>query len=174
MIPWIGAGLVGMDKVGAPIFGYESLTLNGICSHILGHGFEAFNGIHIASIWITIIIVLPLLTVYVWSSGLGGVLITDGMQGIVIIIGNLVLVVAVLMAFGGPTGMGSALKSAYSEKNITELRSMVASDIIDGISGRRRNCATCRISADEKRILRRHPRRRAGTVRAEIHRRRRK
>jgi len=126
MIPWIGAGLVGMDKVGAPIFGYESLTLNGICSPIFGHGFEAFNGIHVASIWITIIIVLPLLTVYVWSSGLGGVLITDGMQGIVIIIGNLVLVVAVLMAFGGPTGMGSALKSAYSEKNITELRSMVA------------------------------------------------
>jgi len=125
MIPWIGAGMVGMDKVAAPIFGYDKLMANSLCLKLFGRTFEALNGVQIDSIWITVIVVLPLLTIYVWSSGLGGVLITDGLQGGVIIIGNLVLVIAVLAAFGGPAGMGKALESAYDGKDISELKSMV-------------------------------------------------
>ncbi|MDD4816911.1 MAG: hypothetical protein PHI85_02955 [Victivallaceae bacterium] len=101
MIPWIGAGIVGMDKVAGPIFNYNN-------------------------IWITVAVILPLLTIYVWSAGFGGVLITDGMQGVVIIIGNLVLVVAVLAAFGGPSGMGKALHDAYAGRTTAELKSLSA------------------------------------------------
>ena len=101
MIPWIGAGIVGMDKVAGPIFNYNN-------------------------IWITVAVILPLLTIYVWSAGFGGVLITDGMQGVVIMIGNLVLVVAVLTAFGGPSGMGKALKDAYNGRDVLELKTLSA------------------------------------------------
>ncbi len=104
MIPWIGAGMVGMHKVAAPIFGYES-------------------------IWVTIGVILPLLTIYVWSSGLAGVLITDGLQGIIIIVGNLVLVISVLVAFGGPTGMGEALKNAYNGKDKTHLTALANANV---------------------------------------------
>jgi len=101
MVPWIGAGMLGMHKVAGPIFGYQEM-------------------------WITLIVVLPLLTIYVWSSGLGGVLITDGLQGTVIIIGNLVLVISVLVAFGGPSGMGRALTAAYEGRSESELRQLAA------------------------------------------------
>lgn len=102
MIPWIGAGMVGMHKVAGPIFGYES-------------------------IWITIGVIIPLLTIYVWSSGLAGVLITDGIQSFVIILGNLILVVAVLCAFGGPSGMGKAIHSAYDNNDTQEMKILVGS-----------------------------------------------
>lgn len=100
MIPWIGAGMVGMHKVAGPIFGYES-------------------------IWITIGVIIPLLTIYVWSSGLAGVLITDGIQSFVIIIGNLVLVAAVLFYFGGPSGMGRAIHAAYDNNDAQSMKILV-------------------------------------------------
>ena len=61
---------------------------------------------------VTLLIVLPLLTVYVWTSGLAGVLLTDALQGFVILAANLVMVGAVLWAFGGPSGLAEAVMSA--------------------------------------------------------------
>ncbi len=61
---------------------------------------------------VTLLIVLPLLTVYVWTSGLAGVLITDAMQGLVIIVANVVMVFAVLAAFGGPTQLAAAVMAS--------------------------------------------------------------
>lgn len=87
MIPWIGAGLIGMHMVMAPIFGIESRLT-------------------------TILIVMPILTVYVWTSGLAGVLITDAMQSFIILLANVIMAAAVLVAFGGPTGLSEAIFSA--------------------------------------------------------------
>ena len=87
MVPWIGAGLIGIHLVAAPIFGIDSKA-------------------------VTLLIVLPLLTVYVWTSGLAGVLLTDALQGFVILAANLVMVGAVLWAFGGPSGLAEAVMSA--------------------------------------------------------------
>ena len=75
MVPWIGAGLIGIHLVAAPIFGIDSKA-------------------------VTLLIVLPLLTVYVWTSGLAGVLLTDALPGFVILAANLVMVGAVLWARG--------------------------------------------------------------------------
>ena len=87
MVPWIGAGLIGIHLVAAPIFGIDSKA-------------------------VTLLIVLPLLTVYVWTSGLAGVLLTDALQGFVILAANLVMVGAVLWAFGGPSELAEAVMSA--------------------------------------------------------------
>lgn len=87
MIPWIGAGLIGIHLVAAPIFGIESKA-------------------------VTLLIILPLLTIYVWSSGLAGVLITDAMQGFVILGANVIMVISVLYYFGGASGLADAVTSA--------------------------------------------------------------
>lgn len=87
MVPWIGAGLIGIHLVAAPIFGIESKA-------------------------VTLLIILPLLTIYVWTSGLAGVLLTDAMQGFVILAANLVMVGTVLFAFGGPSGLADAVMNA--------------------------------------------------------------
>lgn len=87
MVPWIGAGLIGIHLVASPIFGIESKA-------------------------VTLLIILPLLTIYVWTSGLAGVLLTDALQGFVILAANLVMVGAVLWTFGGPSGLAEAVVSA--------------------------------------------------------------
>ena len=92
MVPWIGAGLIGIHLVAAPIFGIDSKA-------------------------VTLLIVLPLLTVYVWTSGLAGVLLTDALQGFVILAANLVMVGAVLWVFGGPSGLAEAVMSAAGPEN---------------------------------------------------------
>ncbi len=92
MIPWIGAGLIGIHLVAAPIFGIESKA-------------------------VTLLIILPLLMVYVWSSGLAGVLITDAMQSFVILFANIIMVVAVLFAFGGPTGLYDSIVATNGENS---------------------------------------------------------
>lgn len=92
MVPWIGAGLIGIHLVAAPIFGIDSKA-------------------------VTLLIVLPLLTIYVWTSGLAGVLLTDALQGFVILAANLVMVGAVLWVFGGPSGLAEAVMSAAGPEN---------------------------------------------------------
>jgi len=90
MIPWIGAGLIGIHMIAAPVFGYESR-------------------------WITILAIVPVLSVYVWSSGFAGVLITDAIQSIVILGGNILLFAVVLVHFGGPSGLAEAVASSCGE-----------------------------------------------------------
>lgn len=87
MIPWIGAGLLGVHMIFGPIFGIE----------------------HKAT---TLMIVLPILTVYVWVSGFAGVLVTDVVQTGIILLANIVLLAAVLWQFGGPTQLAGAIHAA--------------------------------------------------------------
>ena len=106
------AGIIGMVLVrGIPHISWKFLTTtasvlkgtDGILPAIL-------NTLYV--ILLTLLIVLPLLTVYVWTSGLAGVLLTDALQGFVILAANLVMVGAVLWAFGGPSGLAEAVMSA--------------------------------------------------------------
>ncbi|MEZ6191602.1 MAG: hypothetical protein R3C45_09975 [Phycisphaerales bacterium] len=90
MIPWIGAGLLGVHMIFGPIFGIE----------------------HKAT---TLLIVLPILIVYVWISGFAGVLVTDVVQTGIILLANAVLLVAVLWQFGGPSHLAEAIQTALPE-----------------------------------------------------------
>ncbi|MCA9234429.1 MAG: hypothetical protein KDA44_03110 [Planctomycetales bacterium] len=90
-IPWIGAGLLGVHMIFAPIVGIDSKT-------------------------VTLLIILPVMVSYVWFSGFAGVLATDFMQTIVILGANLCVLVAVFAKFGGPAGVAAAIESALPEK----------------------------------------------------------
>ncbi len=90
MIPWIGAGLLGVHMIFGPIFGIE----------------------HKAT---TLLLVLPILIVYVWVSGYTGVLVTDVLQTMIILLANAILLFAVLWQFGGPTQLADAVQTALPE-----------------------------------------------------------
>lgn len=86
MVPWVGAGMLGVHMIFSPIFGIE----------------------HIHT---TLLIILPILLVYVWISGFSGVLVTDVIQTIVMIAANLLLCFLVLSHFGGPMGLAEAIRN---------------------------------------------------------------
>ncbi len=88
MIPWIGAGLLGLHMIAGPIFGIDNK-------------------------FATIAIVVPVMLGYVWISGFAGVLIVDVFQGIVIILANIALLFIVLIHFGGPTGLAEAVTRVH-------------------------------------------------------------
>ncbi|BAC89614.1 sodium:solute symporter family protein [Gloeobacter violaceus] len=83
IVAWTGAGLLGMTKVVTPIFGLGKIE--------------------------TMLLVVPVILVYLYFSGYLGVVITDALQSLFIFLGSLVLLVAVLVDFGGPVGLGEAL-----------------------------------------------------------------
>jgi Na+/proline symporter len=87
MVPWMGAGLLGVHKIMAPIFGYEHKA-------------------------ITLGFALPVLLAYVWIAGFAGVLITDLFQTGVILVASLILLIRVLIDAGGPLGLAEAVRSA--------------------------------------------------------------
>lgn len=87
IVAWTGAGLLGMVKVVNPLFGLGKLE--------------------------TIALVLPVILVYLYFSGYLGVVITDAIQSLFILLGSLVLLIAVLVDFGGPSGLGSALAQQF-------------------------------------------------------------
>ncbi|TWT35633.1 Sodium/glucose cotransporter [Posidoniimonas corsicana] len=87
MAPWIGAGLLGVHKVFGPAFGIEDKAT-------------------------TLSIILPILIVYVWIGGFAGVVLTDVMQSLVMLIASAMLVVAVLWEHGGPSGLALAIEAA--------------------------------------------------------------
>ncbi|MEM8945671.1 MAG: sodium:solute symporter [Planctomycetota bacterium] len=91
MVPWLGAGLLGMHKIFSPIFGFESKAT-------------------------TLALVLPVLISYVWISGFAGVVITDVLQSLVIVLASIFLLIAVLRDFGGPTGLATAVQAAHPEE----------------------------------------------------------
>lgn len=88
IVPWIGAGLLGVHKICGPIFGIESKAVTLMC-------------------------ILPLLMAYIWVSGFAGVLVTDAMQSLVIVGANILLTVLVLVAFHGPSGLAAAIQAAH-------------------------------------------------------------
>lgn len=89
-IPWIGAGLLGVHMIFAPLLGIESKA-------------------------VTLLLVLPVMVSYVWISGFAGVLATDVMQTGVILAANAGILVAVLWEFGGPTGLAAAIEQRLPE-----------------------------------------------------------
>jgi len=90
MIPWIGAGLLGLHMIAGPIFGIDNKI-------------------------VTIAIVTPVMIGYVWISGFAGVLIVDVFQGIVIVLANIALMFIVLFHFGGPTGLADAITRIHGQ-----------------------------------------------------------
>ena len=88
IVPWIGAGLLGTYMIFGPIFGIENkITL--------------------------LMMILPILVIYVWVSGFAGVLITDLMQTVVILIASLLLLFAIWAKYDGPGGLAQAITSAH-------------------------------------------------------------
>ena len=100
MVPWIGAGMLGVHMIFGPIFGIESKA-------------------------VTLAIVLPVLLCYVWISGFAGVLITDLMQTGIIIIANIVLIVMVLARFGGPDGLVEAVSATHGAEQAGDILSVL-------------------------------------------------
>ena len=96
MVPWIGAGLIGIHTVAAPIFGIDSKVM-------------------------TVAILLPVMVIYIWNSGFAGVVLTDAIQSCVIVLGNLVMVGSVLWAFGGPSGLAEAITASAGAQSETIL-----------------------------------------------------
>jgi len=90
MIPWIGAGLLGLHMIAGPIFGIENK-------------------------FVTIAIVLPVMLIYVCISGFAGVLVVNIFQGIVIILANIALLFIVLFHFGGPTGLAVSITAVHGQ-----------------------------------------------------------
>jgi SSS family solute:Na+ symporter len=89
MIPWIGAGLLGLHMIISPIFNIN----------------DKFT---------TLAIVVPVMLGYVWIAGFAGVLIVDVFQSIVIVAANITLLIIVLCHFGGPVGLAEAITKVHS------------------------------------------------------------
>ncbi|MDZ4656116.1 MAG: hypothetical protein SH868_00915 [Bythopirellula sp.] len=88
IIPWIGAGLLGTYMIFGPIFEIESKAT-------------------------ILLLILPVLVIYVWVSGFAGVLITDVMQTVVILVASLLLLLSILAKYDGPAGLAQAVASAH-------------------------------------------------------------
>jgi Na+/proline symporter len=88
MIPWIGAGLLGLHMTVGPIFGIENKLT-------------------------TIAIVIPIILAYVWISGFAGILVVDVFLGIVIVLANIALLIIVLTHFGGPAGLAASITKVH-------------------------------------------------------------
>ncbi|MEM8864251.1 MAG: sodium:solute symporter [Planctomycetota bacterium] len=97
MIPWIGAGMLGVHKIFSPLFSEIDATAASL-------GVEPKV--------VTLSIILPILVIYVWASGFAGVLITDILQSLIIVAANVILLALVLQQFGGPTGLATAIEQA--------------------------------------------------------------
>lgn len=86
MTAWTGAGLLGLHKIASPLLGW--------------------------SIFTTLAIVIPVILFYVLASGYVGVVTSDFFQTLIIIGSSVLLMVIVLMDFGGPTQLFAALEQA--------------------------------------------------------------
>lgn len=100
MVPWIGAGLIGVHAIFGPVFGYASKEL-------------------------TLLVTLPVVMLYVWFSGYKGVLVTDFLQGVVIIAANVAVMIFVLMRFGGPSGLADAITTSLGPRDAAQALSLV-------------------------------------------------
>ncbi len=87
LVPWIGAGLLGMHMILGPFLGLDSKTM-------------------------TLLIVVPVLIMYVLVSGFAGVLVTDLIQTVIIIVGSLAMMISVLVAVGGPSAIAEGIVAA--------------------------------------------------------------
>jgi len=87
IVAWTGAGLLGLHKVLHPTLGW--------------------------SLGATVGIVVPVVLVYVFLSGYMGVVLSDVIQALIVMVSYLVLAIAVLRDFGGPQGLYAALATTH-------------------------------------------------------------
>jgi solute:Na+ symporter, SSS family len=89
VVAWSGAGLLGIYKVTEPLFGW--------------------------GLWEVIILVVPVILIYVSMSGFKGVIVSDFIQSLIIIFAGIVLAIAVMVDFGGPTGLYDSLMATFGD-----------------------------------------------------------
>lgn len=87
VVAWTGAGLLGLHKVSEALLGWSR--------------------------WETFAAVIPVIVIYVLLSGYVGVVVSDLIQSLVMIAASLVLMVLVLMDFGGPAGLYASLVDRF-------------------------------------------------------------
>ncbi|MDM8006557.1 MAG: hypothetical protein QUV05_10480 [Phycisphaerae bacterium] len=93
VVAWTGSGLLGIHKVLNPMLGWEK--------------------------WETYLVVIPVLMLYVLLSGYVGVVVTDFIQTWVMIAAAFVLMGAVWIDFGGPSGLYDSLVSQFGTSVVT-------------------------------------------------------
>ncbi|OGD21361.1 MAG: hypothetical protein A2W03_04760 [Candidatus Aminicenantes bacterium RBG_16_63_16] len=86
-VAWTGAGILGIHKIAGQLFHWKLST--------------------------TILIVIPFVFFYVYISGYKGVVSTDIIQSVIMIVANIMLAVAVLDYFGGPVALGRKLAAVF-------------------------------------------------------------
>jgi len=89
IVAWTGAGLLGLHKILKPTLGWSQLTTFGI--------------------------VIPVVIIYVFLSGYVGVVFSDVIQTIIILISYIILCGAVLIDFNGPSGLFNALVETHGQ-----------------------------------------------------------
>lgn len=87
VVAWTGAGLLGLHKVLGPVLGWSRLT--------------------------TFATVIPIVLLYVFFSGYAGVVFTDVIQTVIILLSSLLLSLFVLQDFGGPAGLYQQLVGTF-------------------------------------------------------------
>ena len=93
VVAWTGSGLLGIHKVLNPMLGWEK--------------------------WETYLVVIPVLLLYVLLSGYVGVVVTDFIQSWVMIAAAFILMGAVWIDFGGPSGLYDSLVSQFGTSVVT-------------------------------------------------------
>src|SRR6056297_3458324 len=89
IVAWTGAGLLGLHKILKPTLGWSQITTFGI--------------------------VIPVVIIYVFLSGYVGVVFSDVIQTIIILISYIILCGAVLIDFNGPSGLFNALVETHGQ-----------------------------------------------------------
>ncbi|NLD60972.1 hypothetical protein GX645_00775 [Candidatus Sumerlaeota bacterium] len=109
IVPWVGVGLLGVHKIFVPILWPDNPEFTKDPTLIL-------------------ILIMPILTIYVWKAGYSGVLATDFMQSVIIILANILACFLVLFHFGGPSGLREAIVNGRPGASIP-VELVAASDV---------------------------------------------
>ncbi|MEN6385045.1 MAG: sodium:solute symporter [Phycisphaerales bacterium] len=88
LVPFMGMGMLGVHMIVGPIFGIENKL-------------------------ITLSLILPVLLIYVWISGYGGVVVNDFIQTGIILLASLTLLILVLVRFHGPAGLADSIAQTH-------------------------------------------------------------
>ena len=90
VVAWSGAGLLGLFKVSNSLFGWDK--------------------------WEIFAILIPVILIYVLLSGFMGVVVSDLIQTLVIVLASIILMILVLVDFHGPANLCNQLVSHFGEQ----------------------------------------------------------
>ncbi|MCP4640285.1 MAG: hypothetical protein GY851_07635 [bacterium] len=93
VVAWTGSGLLGLHKVVEALLGWEP--------------------------WVTFSLVIPVILFYVLLSGYMGVVVSDLIQSLIMIVCAIVLMVLVLVDMGGPTGLYTQLVDQFGASAVS-------------------------------------------------------